>query len=199
MVASPDLSGRQHRLNDGWVAERRYPGAHGRCNAHQLRELMGVAEREGQPWASARKALLREAKADIAARQAAGATASCPAVAAAFAARDRALVAAGLGANPPKPRQTRHLLDRLDRDAAAVLAFLHEWAVPFDHHQAERDLRMLKVQQQSSGTCRSATGAAAACRLRGYRATLKKHGQHLLTAIAHPRRSATTPYPDRLV
>jgi len=188
----PRVSGRL--LHDGWAAYRRYPCAHGLCNAHHLRELTGVEEREGQPWAAALKALLREGKAHVAARQAAGAAASCPAVAAAFTARYRALIAEGLAANPPpapvpgrrgRPKQskTRNLLVRLDQHAAEVLAFLHDWRVPFDNNQAERDLRMMKVQQKISGTFRSAAGATAFCRLRGYLSTLKKQGQHLLTAL----------------
>lgn len=188
----PRVSGRL--IHDGWAAYRRYSCAHGLCNAHHLRELTGVEEREGQPWATALKALLREAKAHVAARQAAGATAVCPTVAAAFVARYRDCLAAGLAANPPPPpvpgrrgRTTRgktgSLLERLVRYEADVLAFLHDWRVPFDNNQAERDLRMLKVQQKISGTFRSDAGATAFCRLRGYLSTLKKQGQHLLTAL----------------
>ena len=181
-------------IHDGWATYRQYPCPHGLCNAHHLRELTGVEEREGQPWATALKALLREIKAHIAARQAAGEAAIVPAVAAAFAARYRALVAEGLAANPPplpvpgrrgRPKQSkaRNLLGRLDRYAAEVLAFMDDWRVPFDNNQAERDLRMMKVQQQISGTFRSTAGATAFCRLRGYLSTLQKQGLHLLTAL----------------
>ena len=65
----------------------------------------------------------------------------------------------------------------------AVLAFWHDWAVPFDSHQAERDLRMLKVQQKISGTFREAAGADACCRIRGSVATLRKQARHVLTAL----------------
>jgi transposase len=188
----PRVSGRL--IHDGWAAYRRYPCAHGLCNAHHLRELTGVEERTGQPWATALQALLREIKAHIAARQAAGATAICPALAATFTARYRGHLAEGLAANPPPPpvpgrrgRPTRgktgSLLDRLVRYEADVLAFMEDWRVPFDNNQAERDLRMMKVQQKISGTFRSAGGATAFCRLRGSLSTLKKQGQHLLTAL----------------
>ena len=188
----PRLTGRL--MHDGWAAYRQYRCRHALCNAHHLRELTGVEERDGQPWATALKALLLESKAHIAARQAAGATALQPAAAAAFTARYRHLVAAGLAANPPpapvpgqrgRPKQskTKNLLDRLARYEADVLAFLHDWRVPFDNNQAERDLRMMKVQQKISGTFRSEAGAIAFCQLRGYLSTLKKQGHHLLSAL----------------
>ena len=55
--------------------------------------------------------------------------------------------------------------------------------MPFDCHQVERDLRMLKVQKMSSGTFRDAAGADAFCRIRGYTATLRKQTRHILAAL----------------
>jgi transposase len=93
-------------------------------------------------------------------------------------ARYRALLAAGHAANPPparRPRQrgrvkqspARNLLERLWLGQDEVLAFLDDFAVPFDNNQAERDVRMLKVQQKVSGCFRSDWGAAAFARIRG--------------------------------
>jgi transposase len=111
-----------------------------------------------------------------------------------FVARYEALLASGLAANPPPARgprrrgrikQTpaRNLLERLWLGQEAVLAFLDDLTIPFDNNQAERDLRMLKVQQKVSGSFRSETGAAAFARIRGYLSTLGKQGQALLAAL----------------
>ncbi len=83
----------------------------------------------------------------------------------------------------PKQTKTRHLLDRLRIHQPAVLAFMDDWRVPFDNNQAERDLRMVKVQQKISGTFRAEAGATVFCRWRGYLTTLKKQGRPLLDAI----------------
>jgi len=184
-------------IHDGWASYWHYPGAHGLCNAHHLRELTAVAEQPGQGWATALHALLRRLLRQAHQGRAAGLTASPPAARDADVAQYRALLAAGYAANPPPTRApdgpqigrlkrtpARNLLDRLATHEDAVLAFLHDWAVPFDNNQAERDLRMIKVQQKISGTFRTTTGADTFCRIRGYIATLRKQAQQLLAALA---------------
>ncbi len=42
---------------------------------------------------------------------------------------------------------------------------------------------MVKVQQKVSGGFRSAPGAVAFCRIRGYLSCLRKQGLHLLSAL----------------
>ena len=118
-----------------------------------------------------------------------------PLEAADWKARYGAIVAEGYQANPPDPppqvgtkgrrkqAPARNLLERLSQHQEAVLACLDHFAVPFDNNLAERDLRMVKVQQKISGCFRSGAGAQAFARIRGYLSTLRKQGMPLLTAL----------------
>jgi transposase len=64
-----------------------------------------------------------------------------------------------------------------------VLRLLDDTRVPFDNNQAERDLRMVKLQQKISGCWRTLAGAEAFLALRSYLATTRKHGNNPLAVL----------------
>jgi len=183
-------------VHDGWVGYRAYSACrHALCNVHHLRELTFLEEEYQQAWAGELKGLLRAMRdsADHARTQ--GARKLPPAQRDPLVARYRDLLAVGLAANPPPARRrpgqrgrlaqspARNLLERLLLGQEQVLAFLDDLAIPFDNNQAERELRMLKVQQKVTGCFRSARSADAFACLRGYVATMRKQGHALLAAL----------------
>ena len=184
-------------MHDGWTAYRHYHRCrHALCNAHHLRELTFLEEELHQPWAGQLKHLLREMHSAVEQARAAGLTQLPTAQRAGFRSRYEALLGAGVAANPQPPPSAaprrrgrrkqspaRNLLDRLWTYEDEVLLFLDDFAVPFDNNQAERDLRMVKVQQKISGTFRSSTSAHAFCRLRSVLSTWRKQGRSGLNAL----------------
>jgi transposase len=83
----------------------------------------------------------------------------------------------------PTHQHAKNLLNALLTRADQVLAFLDDLSIPFTNNQAERDLRMIKVQQKISGTFRSEAGATAFCVIRSYLSTMRKQGRSMLAAM----------------
>lgn len=170
-----------------------YSCTHSLCNAHLLRELLGLFETNHQPWTQWMSTLLCSLKHDKELAQLEGKTALDPALLLRYQTLYRRIVALGLAQNPAPVRTGQRgrpahgvclsLLLRLEQREDAVLRFALDFAVPFDNNQAERDLRMIKVQQKVSGCFRSTDGADHFCRIRGYISTLHKQGCGVLSAL----------------
>ena len=75
------------------------------------------------------------------------------------------------------------LLARLATHRADVLRFATNFTVPFDNNQAERDVRMVKLQQKISGGWRSKSGATAFLDVRSYLSTARKHRQSAMAVL----------------
>ena len=175
-------------VHDGWLSYTHYSSCrHALCGAHLLRELTYFEELSEvtKAWASPLKELLLEMK-GVAERE--GAQVPAWQVEELTARYDR-LVAEGQEAQPPPDvpqlawRQARNLLRRLERRKAEVLRFLSDPSVPFDNNLAERDLRMVKLQQKVSGCFRTGEGARRFCRIRSYVSTARKQGHGVLRAL----------------
>jgi transposase len=189
----PGFGGRA--IHDGFSSYWQYDCAHGLCNAHHLRELIFAHEQMHRTWAGQMKALLVDIKQAVDTAKAQQQTALAPPQIADYEQRYAALLQAGLEEEPHDPppptgqrgrkkqSKSKNLLDRLVKYQAETLAFMNDFAVPFDNNLAERDLRMMKVKQKVSGSFRTITGAQAFCRIRSYISTMKKQGHHVIAAL----------------
>ncbi|MEM6840073.1 MAG: IS66 family transposase [Cyanobacteria bacterium P01_C01_bin.120] len=185
-------------IHDGWHSYAQYEGCeHFLFNAHHLRELQFIWERYEQTWAFQLSLLLVSIHSHVEQLRAAAAEALTAAPLAAYEARYDAILEQGLRANPlptlapdaskqrgrPKRSPPRNLLERLHKHKASVLGFMHDFIIPFDNNQAERDVRMMKLKQKISGCFRSEDGAKMFCRIRGYLATMRKQGHNVFEAL----------------
>lgn len=189
----PNATGRA--IHDHWKSYLAFDHIdHGFCNAHHLRELRFIAEQYQQTWATQMSHLLLAMKAAV--DEAPADSLSLPqAQCLAFEERYDAILKQGFKDNPPlsnpppkkrgKPKQSppQNLLHRLQEHKVGVLAFMHDFRVPFDNNLAERDVRMIKVKQKVSGSFRTAEGASTFCAIRSYISTVRKNGLHVLAAI----------------
>ena len=180
-------------VHDGWSPYWHYPATHALCGAHLLRELEAVGDEPRQGGAAGMAELLCDAKLAADRARAAGWAQVDEQARARLKARYVRLLTDGHAANPP-PRRLRRgrrprrspaarLLGRLDTHRNQALRFLDDLEVPFDNNQAERDLRMVKLQQKISGCWRTLAGAEAFLTVRSYISTARKHGMEVLGVL----------------
>ena len=178
-------------VHDGWRPYRSYDVVHALCNAHHLRELEGIGVVWDQEWANNMIELLCEAKDAVAEARARGADRLDPSVLHSIRTRYGILVAKGWAANPAPEvikrcgvnKKAANLLARLDGQRDDVLRFATDFDAPFDNNQAERDVRMVKLQQKISGSWRTLAGARSYCTIRSYLSTMRKHDADLLDGL----------------
>lgn len=183
-------------IHDFWKPYYKYLCDHGLCDTHLLRELTNISENYEQEWSGEMADLLlvikgcvdetRETSDSLMAEQIKD-----------FETMYDYITKMGLEENPPpldfdiKPKKRgrkkqtkpKNLLDRFVGYKGDILRFMYDFEVPFDNNQAERDVRMMKVQQKISGTFRSVQGACSFCRIRGYISTMKKNNLPVIDAI----------------
>lgn len=189
----PKFQGRA--IHDFWKPYLGYGCDHGLCNAHLLRELIFLHEEHGQDWAKkmidhliAIKEVVDEAR-DNVGRLTEEQIQK-------FEKRYRRILKTGHAENPastdvpakrkrgrPKKSKAQNLIERFEVYPKEILAFMHDFRVPFDNNLSERDIRMIKLRQKISGTFRSEEGGAAFCRIRSYISTARKNAVNVIDAI----------------
>ena len=180
-------------VHDGLAAYRDYDCTHGLCNSHHLRELIYLEETTTQTWPRQMiDFLLRAKKCADAARLTQSPLTTMQL--SDWCRQYETILTHGERDNPPcvrtnrlrgriKQSPARNLLLRLRRYADDVLRFLYDLRVPFDNNQAERDIRMPKLKQKTSGCFRTIAGAEAFCTIRSYISTLRKQGRDVFLAL----------------
>ena len=174
---------------------------HAVCNAHLLRNLEEIVEREptADSWAARMQRLLLEAR-DTAAHwfDATGGPVPEPVREATAAAWDALLepVLAHYEELPPPAcgrRRGHNLALALWHLRDACLRFMADPAVPFTNNLAERALRMARLQMKISGCFRTPDGAQRFAQVRGLAETARQRGQSLLDLL---RLDPDEPWPE---
>ncbi len=191
----PRFAGRG--MHDRFASYDHYPCQHSMCGAHLLRDCLYLWEQDQQEWALEMHDLLLEMHACADEWRQQGARCVPVIEREEWVGRYFEILAAGFAAQAPpvpnavpkrpgrqKQSPAKNLLDDLLRRAEQVLDFLDDLSLPFTNNQAERDLRMVKVQQKIAGTFRSEEGVTAFCHIRSYLSTMRKQGHSMLLALA---------------
>ena len=178
-------------VHDHWKSYFNYDCQHALCNAHHLRELIFISEQKHQSWAQEMMVLLLEIKASVEKAREDGFDTLDKKLLTAFENKYSQILERGFEVNPEidsrrkrkKRTKAQNLLHRLKNYPRETLAFMYDFDIPFDNNLAERDIRMVKVQQKISGCFRTSAGANIFCRIRGFISTAKKQNCNILQAI----------------
>lgn len=192
-------------MHDCWASYWSYTDMqHAVCCAHLLRELTGIIENHSeQKWASAFIDLLLDMKKVKEKAIEAGKESLSYYHYHKFDKRYKELIKQAREENPlpvtterkrgrKKKGKILALVERLDNYKASICLFIHNFMVPFDNNQAERDIRMIKVKTKVSGCFRSEEGARDYLKIMSYIGTAHKQGYKAYDAI----KKAVSGFPD---
>ena len=183
-------------MHDCWASYWNYPDVtHAVCCAHLLRELAGITENHPQQkWAPAFIDLLLEMKKVKDKAVAKGRESLSYYHYHKFDQKYDELIEQARKENPltettekkrgrKKKGKILALVERLANYKASVCLFVHNFMVPFDNNQAERDIRMIKVKTKVSGCFRTEEGARDYLKIMSYIGTAHKQGYNAYEAI----------------
>ncbi|MGZ7044420.1 MAG: IS66 family transposase [Methanobacterium sp.] len=183
-------------VHDFWKPYFKYKNCeHAVCNVHILRELKEISKNKTQKWSLEMSDLLREIKKCVDGVKKLGNKIEEETIKA-FKEKYDSILMKGFEDNPPQNLEfhkgkrgmqaqsdAKNLLDRLSKYKTEVLRFVTDLRVPFGNNQAERDIRMITIQQKISGSFRTPHGADAFCRIRGYISTIMKNNMPILSSL----------------
>lgn len=183
-------------VHDFWKPYFKFKNCeHAVCNVHILRELKEISKNETQKWSLEMSDLLREIKKCVDGVRELGNKIEEDALKV-FKEKYDSILMKGFEDNLPQnfevhkgkrgkqaQSDAKNLLDRLSKYKTEVLRFVADLKVPFGNNQAERDIRMITIQQKISGSFRTPHGADAFCRIRGYISTIMKNNMSVLSSL----------------
>ena len=183
-------------VHDHWTPYNNYTNCtHSYCNAHILRELNGVTEKESVIWSQDMHKLLTDMNIAVHKAKESDKTELSQAQILKFTKNYDKITQSANNYYPPPDKSTKkargrakqakgkNLLDRLLKYQDETLRFLNDFRVPFTNNLAERDLRMIKVKEKISGSFASFKGGEIFCRIRSYISTLKKNNISVLQGL----------------
>ncbi len=185
-------------VHDCWSSYWKYNDVgHAVCGAHLLRELTGIAETyPDHKWANDYKNLLLTMKRtkDKAIKK--GQTELSYYHKHKFDKEYKRIMNLADSECPPpqsspekkrgrvKRGKERSLIDRLMTLKNEICLFVHDFKVPFDNNQAERDLRNIKTKNKIIGCFRAEDGAQNYLDIMSYLSTGLKHGIGVVEALS---------------
>ena len=184
-------------VHDHWSPYNKYTNCtHSYYNAHIIRELNGITEKESVIWSQDMHKLLMDMNIAVHKAKDSCKTELSQAQISKFIRSYSKITQCANKYYPtpdkdlkktrgrPKQVKCKNSLDRLLKYQDKTLRFLSDFRVPFTNNLAEIDLRMIKVKEKISGSFASFKGGEMFCRIRSYITTLKKNNISVLQGLS---------------